>query len=100
VDLARTRELFTRSRSASPCSAGGDTGEAVLAVAAEVFQAPEGRVEARWGPEELPRWDSFGHLAFVVELESRFSVRFSTAEILGIKELSDAQRLVLEKLGR
>jgi len=101
VDLARARELFARSRpSSSPCRSEGDPAEAVLELAARTFGAPAGTVRPHWGPAELPRWDSFGHLTFIVELETRFGVRFSTAEILGIKVLSDAQRLVRDKRSR
>ena len=77
-----------------------DLDQEVLEAAADVFRVSAGAVSSASGPRDIPRWDSFGHLEFVLELEVRFSIKLSTAEILQVKRLADAQRLVRAKLAQ
>jgi acyl carrier protein len=36
--------------------------------------------------QDVPEWDSLGHLNLVIALEKRFGIRFASAEISRLKE--------------
>ncbi len=46
----------------------------------------------------IKEWDSVGHMALVVELESEFGVMFDTDDILGMSSVGKA-REILGRLG-
>jgi len=94
VDTARARALFEAGRDRPVSGRSADSDAEVLTLAARVFGVPREGLSPRSGPKEIPRWDSFGHLTFAAELESRFALSLSTADILSLKTLADAQRLV------
>ncbi len=47
-------------------------------------------------PDQVPEWDSIGHMSLVSGLESQFGVQLSTGEILEIQQLKDVYK-VLER---
>jgi acyl carrier protein len=42
-------------------------------------------------PEDVPRWDSVGHMTLVTELESEFGVRFDVDELT---EMSSGGKII------
>ncbi len=61
----------------------------------EIFESvmgPEIRVEATTSRENLPSWDSVNHLNLILELEERFALSLTPAEI---EDLSSVQDIVL-----
>ena len=53
------------------------------------------------GPEttaaDIPEWDSQAHINLVVAVESRFGVRFRTAEFESLRNVGDFVRLIMAK---
>jgi acyl carrier protein len=49
---------------------------------------------------EVPGWDSLTHINVVVAVERRFGVRFKNADVLGLKNVGDLQRLVDSKVNQ
>lgn len=49
--------------------------------------------------EDIDGWDSLNHINLVVAAESRFGVRFSSAEIEGLRNVGDFVSLIKEKTG-
>ena len=46
---------------------------------------------------DVPDWDSQAHIALVVATETRFGVRFRTAELESLKDVGDFVRLIITK---
>jgi acyl carrier protein len=59
--------------------------------------APE-RVTDDLAYNTIKEWDSVGHMALVVELETEFGVMFDTDDILGMSSVGKA-REILTRLG-
>lgn len=47
--------------------------------------------------DEYPEWDSFKHITIVVATESRFGVKFQTAEIESLRNIGDFVSLIKRK---
>jgi acyl carrier protein len=62
---------------------GTDTGaqEKVFAVLADVFGLPREEVGPETVREDIPEWDSLGHLNLMLALEEAFDVSFSVEEM-------------------
>ena len=49
--------------------------------------------------ESVPGWDSLSHLRIILAVEAEYGVRFSTLEVLKMKQVGDLQELVDRKTG-
>jgi len=49
---------------------------------------------------EVPGWDSLSHINVVLAVEKHFGVRFKSAEVLRLKNVSDLRRLLDSKLAQ
>ncbi|MGO9114290.1 MAG: acyl carrier protein [Thermoguttaceae bacterium] len=47
--------------------------------------------------EEVPGWDSIGHMNLVTELESRFGISFDMDEIVGLDSVGAVRAIVARK---
>ena len=63
----------------------------------EVFgdHAPE--LSADMTAEDVDGWDSLNHVRLIIAVERAFSVRFSTREITGLKNVGDLANVILGK---
>ena len=77
-----------------------DINEEVFRVASEVFHLPCKLLKTASAPNETPGWDSLAHLTFIVALETVFDVTFSTADIMAIQSIGDAQKLIRQKVAQ
>jgi len=57
----------------------------------EVFGFDSGRFSKAVVPEDVPNWDSIGHMNLVASLEKRFGLRFEVDEIM---EMGSAESIV------
>ncbi len=48
--------------------------------------------------DDVPMWDSMNHITLVVEIESRFGIRFQTAEIEELKNVGELVQTIQAKL--
>ncbi len=49
------------------------------------------------GPATLPAWDSLKHVMLLSLLEERFSVSFSTDDMLALKDIGTIRKLLRDK---
>ena len=56
------------------------------------------QIEAETLAAEIPGWDSLNHANVIFAIEKAFGVRFSSVEVLKLKNLGDLQRLLDSKL--
>jgi len=47
--------------------------------------------------EDVEDWDSLTHIQIITEIEKQFSVRFSTRDIEGLKNIGDMVNLISSK---
>jgi acyl carrier protein len=57
----------------------------------ETFGFDSGRFSEATSPEDVPNWDSVGHMNLVAGLEKEFGVQFELDEIM---EMSSAARIL------
>jgi acyl carrier protein len=55
---------------------------------------PQERVTDDLAYNSVKEWDSVGHMALVVELESAFEVMFDTDDILGMSTVAKAREIL------
>ncbi len=46
---------------------------------------------------DVPGWDSLSHVGIILAVEREYKVRFSTIEVLGLRNIGDLQALVERK---
>lgn len=71
-----------------------DPADGVLALAATVFRVPVARLRPSMGPDEVPGWDSVGHLDLVAALEKAYGFRMAARDVIRLRTLADAIRIV------
>ena len=64
----------------------------------EVVDQPDLQISMQTTAENVEEWDSFNHINIVVAVEARFGVKFHTAEIEELKNVSDLVDLVRQKM--
>jgi acyl carrier protein len=47
--------------------------------------------------EDVEGWDSFNHINIIVAVETRFSIKFATAEIEGLRNVGEFVQLISKK---
>ena len=50
------------------------------------------------GPDDIPGWDSVGHLALATTLESTFGVSFDVDELMEMENVREIVRILKSKL--
>jgi acyl carrier protein len=68
--------------------------ERVQSVARQVFQDPNLDVKDEMTAQDVEKWDSLNHIAFIVAVEKEFSVKFRNAEVARLKCIGDLKALV------
>ena len=61
-------------------------------IIAKVFSISESEISGESSPESIKAWDSFNWYVLVDELENHFNVKFTTSEIVDVKNVSDIKR--------
>ena len=73
------------------------TVEAVCDVITDVFGVPRDELGATTVQEDIPEWDSLGHLNLILALEEAFNVSFSVDEMPELVSIGAIVRKVEEK---
>ena len=50
--------------------------------------------------EDVENWDSLTHINLIVAIEKEFRIRFTTAEVSGLKNVGELEVLVAAKVNR
>lgn len=73
----------------------------IVEVFQTVFQLDDGfQLQGSMSFDDVPGWDSVGHMNLVTELESRFDVSLDMDEIVGLDSVNAVQELVAAKKNR
>ncbi len=64
----------------------------------EVFPIEEEAIDENWTSDDIPDWDSVGHLNLIMEIEKEFEIKIEIEEMFEVEKLGDIIP-ILEKRG-
>lgn len=76
-----------------------DIEERVQRIFQEVFDDPKLQVESHTTANDVEEWDSLTHINLIVAIEKSFKIRFTTAEVTGMKNVGDLLSAITRKVG-
>lgn len=100
IVIPEVRKLFESCKGKSAVSAREGIDEEVFNAAARIFHVPRKSLNSDSTPDDTPGWDSFAHLTFILELETVFDIHLSTADIMTVRSLGDAQKTIKQKFAQ
>lgn len=62
-----------------------------------VFPIEDDVINENWTSEDIPDWDSVGHLNLIMEIEKEFHVKFEIEEMFEVEKLGDIVRILKNK---
>jgi len=63
----------------------------------EVFEIEAEIIDENWTSEDIPDWDSVGHLNLIMEVEKEFGIKIEIEEMFEIEKLGDITRILQKK---
>ena len=63
----------------------------------EVFEIAEDTIDENWTSDDIPDWDSVGHLNLIMEVEKEFNIKVEIEEMFEIEKLADIARILKKK---
>jgi len=98
VLIGKVKQIIQQIDSNQNTDLQGNLETRIISIAAHCFNVNQSDLLIYHGPDDTTGWDSLTHLEFVAALESHFGITFSPSEIMQIGLLSDALRIIAEKL--
>lgn len=74
------------------------TQEKLQEVFRDVFDDEEIMIDAETTADDIDAWDSLTHVQLIVAVEKEFAVKFSTVEIMKMKNVGEFIDLINKKL--
>lgn len=74
-----------------------DTWERMQVVFRDTFDEDSLQLRPDMTAADVEAWDSLTHINLIVDIEREFKVRFTTAEVTGLKTVGDLAALVDKK---
>lgn len=75
-----------------------DTKDRLEQVFRNVFEDDEIEISNETTAEDIDAWDSLTHVQLIVAVEKEFSLKFSTVEVMKLKNVGDFIALIEKKL--
>ena len=63
----------------------------------DVFKDPAISASPEMTAKDVARWDSLGHIRFILQVERKFALKFSTTEISRFKNVGELAELISKK---
>jgi acyl carrier protein len=76
-----------------------ETAARLAEVFREVFSDDELTIERETTAKHIPEWDSLMHVTLIVNVEKRFGVRFSSAEVAQLQNVGELIDLIDARAG-
>ena len=55
----------------------------------EAFSLNSDEIDPGWTSDDIPKWDSMGHLNLIMAVEKEFNIKFEIEEMFMIQKLAD-----------
>jgi acyl carrier protein len=62
-----------------------------------VFALTVPELDPAWTSDDLPQWDSVGHLNLIVAIEKEFNVKIEIEEMFDVQSLGDIEPILRKK---
>lgn len=63
--------------------------ESLVTVISKTLDVEKSTIKKDSSPENTPNWDSYNSFMLITDLESNFNVKFSSEEIMNVKNVED-----------
>ncbi len=63
----------------------------------EVFPVEEETIDENWTSDDIPDWDSVGHLNLIMEIEKEFDIKIEIEEMFEVEKLGDISIILKKK---
>jgi len=63
----------------------------------EVFDIEAGTIDENWTSDDIPDWDSVGHLNLIMEVEKEFNIKIEIEEMFEVEKLKDIVKILGKK---
>lgn len=87
-------KVLAAERAHGKIKSTGGILEQVLEIAARTFRVPISTLTSASTPDNTNGWDSLAHVSFIAALERQFDLRITVSEIINLRSLADAERIV------
>jgi len=77
-----------------------DTREKLQEVFQDVFDDDEIEIAADTTADDIDAWDSLTHVQLIVAVEKAFGLKFSTVEVMKLKNVGEFIALIDKKIGK
>jgi len=77
-----------------------DTREKLQEVFQDVFDDDEIEIAAETTADDIDAWDSLTHVQLIVAVEKAFGLKFSTVEVMKLKNVGEFIALIDKKIGK
>lgn len=94
IIIDRVRQMVTDAAPRVDENRGRDIRSRVFSAAARSFRLPPSDITLNSNASNTPGWDSLGHIEFAASLEEEFDIALATVDILNIRSLLDAERII------
>ena len=64
----------------------------------EVFPIEEETIDENWTSDDIPDWDSVGHLNLIMEIEKAFDIKIEIEEMFEVEKLGDLIPILKKRL--
>ena len=62
-----------------------------------VFPIEGDVIDENWTSDDIPEWDSIGHLNLIMEIEKEFDTKIEIEEMFEVEKLADITRILKMK---
>jgi len=63
----------------------------------EVFEITEETIDENWTSDDIPDWDSVGHLNLIMGVEKEFNIKVEIEEMFEIEKLADITKILKKR---
>ena len=63
----------------------------------KVFPIDSDSIDAEWTSDDIPEWDSVGHLDLIMEIERTFKTKIEIEEMFEVEKLGDITTILQKK---
>ncbi|MFC2140719.1 acyl carrier protein [Acidobacteriota bacterium] len=63
----------------------------------EVFDIEAETIDENWTSDDIPNWDSVGHLNLIMEVEKEFHIKIEIEEMFEVEKLGDIITILNKK---
>lgn len=64
----------------------------------KVFELNEEKIDEKWTSDDIPAWDSLGHLNLIMEIEREYNIKVEIEEMFDVESIADIDTVIKKKI--